>query len=971
MFQAARPTDNAQGAFHVMPQPSWNFPVPAQIREFANKQPLLGTEWQAQSEWAANNNKLTDWSKWSTSQQAAGGNPEIHRPMPTFAGSSLSTLIPSSSNLPGGEQRTPHVTFVSPKEDDRKSSEHHTNSYDGSASQSPNNNDDAATNSSEEQIDVECMPHKEESTPTKTEVNEEEMPEEKPEEPQIRKSVIDCHKPTLEETKLLLNFSQQSFNDSVSAKSSISPSAQSTDGKNETVGFLHSGNSAFSNIGSVSQRTPSRDSAMQESGTTGNTSSFCRAPGLGPAAAPPPSNGGATPLVCPICGFSCPSKFHYNSHMNTHGDHQCTMCDYTSRTEGRLKKHMRESHTVEEQLKAGLEIEPKHEKAQALAQAQAQAEAKAKAKEAEKQKNDSHLFANLSTTMASILDSTATAFAASMAQTDTKPTFAQSIGLDPVATSNLLSNLSQRNALTTSALDQIRAFTEKSNLLPEGGLNLASALGAVSQAISGESTKIVEKNSEPRRSSSGKVKILKCKQCGHQSMSKNEQWAHARTHIPAEKQLNCDLCNFVTEYKHHLEYHYRNHTGSKPFQCKKCSYTCVNKSMLNSHMKSHTNHYQFRCVDCTYATKYCHSLKLHLKKYNHRRVPEGSELSGGDSSPSLGQVDTAAPAYNAFGNVEVKLETPTPTSIAQSLGFTPMVNNQSLTYASQMLLKQHQMEGLNPLLSLGNLNTLTTTGSIPMKCPMCDYQCTSHEDQIKHNMSHFMNNATPTTLANFYSTLVQPSSLALTNTSNESETAMEVTEGDERENDQDHEGSGHAGDDEMDQSDCAGSPTGSSKGSSDEELQRRKAFKLEQISQRLQGKSPSSSESVVDNHEERLVESSVSPSEPMSDPPPVRVPLPIVPFNETPLMVNTSQPSQLNNLLQQACLAFNALNAKREDNSYSFTCPHCRMAFQDQALYHIHMGYHGYEHAFKCNRCGFTANDSLNFNLHLLQASHE
>ena len=35
------------------------------------------------------------------------------------------------------------------------------------------------------------------------------------------------------------------------------------------------------------------------------------------------------------------------------------MCDYTSRTEGRLKKHMKESHTVEEQLAAGLEIDPK------------------------------------------------------------------------------------------------------------------------------------------------------------------------------------------------------------------------------------------------------------------------------------------------------------------------------------------------------------------------------------------------------------------------------------------------------------------------------------------------------------------------------------------------------------------------------------------------------------------------------------
>ncbi|VDN59269.1 unnamed protein product [Dracunculus medinensis] len=121
------------------------------------------------------------------------------------------------------------------------------------------------------------------------------------------------------------------------------------------------------------------------------------------------------------------------------------------------------------------------------------------------------------------------------------------------------------------------------------------------------------------RRSSNKPKTYTCKQCSHISTSKEEQWTHSRSHIPREKQLNCQMCGFVTEYKHHLEYHVRNHSGAKPFQCSKCSYQCVNKSMLNSHMKSHTNVYQYRCRDCAYATKYCHSLKLHLKKYNHTR----------------------------------------------------------------------------------------------------------------------------------------------------------------------------------------------------------------------------------------------------------------------------------------------------------------------------------------------------------------
>ena len=40
--------------------------------------------------------------------------------------------------------------------------------------------------------------------------------------------------------------------------------------------------------------------------------------------------------------------------MNTHTIQQCVICDYQSRTQGRLKKHLRDSHTQEERLAAGI-----------------------------------------------------------------------------------------------------------------------------------------------------------------------------------------------------------------------------------------------------------------------------------------------------------------------------------------------------------------------------------------------------------------------------------------------------------------------------------------------------------------------------------------------------------------------------------------------------------------------------------------
>lgn len=121
-----------------------------------------------------------------------------------------------------------------------------------------------------------------------------------------------------------------------------------------------------------------------------------------------------------------------------------------------------------------------------------------------------------------------------------------------------------------------------------------------------------------RKNGSNKPRQYKCKQCKQIFFSKAQFWEHTRTHIKPEKMLQCPKCAFVTEYKHHLEYHLRNHSRSKPFQCPHCNYSCVNKSMLNSHLKSHSTVLQYRCIDCNYATKYCHSLKLHLRKYGHK-----------------------------------------------------------------------------------------------------------------------------------------------------------------------------------------------------------------------------------------------------------------------------------------------------------------------------------------------------------------
>lgn len=170
------------------------------------------------------------------------------------------------------------------------------------------------------------------------------------------------------------------------------------------------------------------------------------------------------------------------------------------------------------------------------------------------------------------------------------------------------------------ALKKLQASLERRGILP---LALSPKFSEGSVDDDNNSDKDMDEFDEqglriPKVNSHGKIKTFKCKQCDFIAVTKLVFWEHTKVHIKADKLLTCPKCPFVTEYKHHLEYHLRNHFGSKPFKCTQCSYSCVNKSMLNSHLKSHSNIYQYRCSDCSYATKYCHSLKLHLRKYGHK-----------------------------------------------------------------------------------------------------------------------------------------------------------------------------------------------------------------------------------------------------------------------------------------------------------------------------------------------------------------
>lgn len=148
--------------------------------------------------------------------------------------------------------------------------------------------------------------------------------------------------------------------------------------------------------------------------------------------------------------------------------------------------------------------------------------------------------------------------------------------------------------------------------------NRSSTSSPANSDLPADNHNINNNNQIDTQTTTSHTKMYKCKQCVFICMNKEDYWLHQRQmHIKPEKLLECSKCPFVTEYKHHLEYHLRNHMGSKPYKCTQCEYACVNLSMLRSHSKSHSKAIQYNCAECSYSTKYYNSLKAHMDKFNH------------------------------------------------------------------------------------------------------------------------------------------------------------------------------------------------------------------------------------------------------------------------------------------------------------------------------------------------------------------
>lgn len=493
----------------------------------------------------------------------------------------------------------------------------------------------------------------------------------------------------------------------------------------------------------------------------------------------------------------------------------------------------------------------------------------------------------------------------------------------------------------------------------------------------------------------GKSKSFKCKQCNYVTTTKLDFWEHSKGHIKAEKLLTCPKCPFVTEYKHHLEYHLRNHFGSKPFKCSKCSYSCVNKSMLNSHLKSHSNIYQYRCSDCAYATKYCHSLKLHLRKYQHKpamvlnadgspnplpiidvygtrrgpkqkiskteeldeksmfldiKVPAAEKnvpnLPGGVVVPNAPQFSPHSPSsIYSLNNNDIKEETQN--GISTKLYYCSICEFHTI---APEILSQHMF------LHAAETNLvqiLKTNNNLQDQSSMKDYfqNVFTQVDQ-----THFVD-----TRPNSPLSLVSPKMHSPDPKQTASPLDLSKQDNCESENDTSQEGKHNEKSFSKGESDH--------KYSSTKHRRKGKAYKLERVNDNA---------SRLDSSPEDFYSSATDEDSFKIKIPDFRVKSPETKMDEEKSSISPPPKMDETALKREKTMRTESRENHQKPQSETqpengkelHCCGYCDISFKDIIMYTMHMGYHGYQDPFTCNMCGQITADKVSFFLHIARSSH-
>ncbi|CAH8678123.1 unnamed protein product [Schistosoma haematobium] len=87
-------------------------------------------------------------------------------------------------------------------------------------------------------------------------------------------------------------------------------------------------------------------------------------------------------------------------------------------------------------------------------------------------------------------------------------------------------------------------------------------------------------------------------------------------------------------------------------------------------------------------------------------------------------------------------------------------------------------------------------------------------------------------------------------------------------------------------------------------------------------------------------------------------------------IISSSSSAATTTLMDDSLNNNNNNNNNKDLSDFTHECRFCEIRFRQRTLYDIHMGFHSHSDPYLCNRCGHQSNDSVEFFTHLGQEAH-